>query len=224
MANMGHDARTGLSTLAVGAPGALDTAGVLYFLSVDKEGEVRKVLFVCLVVVGYIYIYRVCGFSIVCLVIHGRTDVRPPLTPTTHHQQRYTDRVVHLPDPRGRGAPEGGRPRPVLGAQHGARLGGGEHWGPRRWVRVDLGLVFGCGYGPRCVCVCVCRRRLLLSHQSIDQPTHPQTNVHHTIIDCMAGDGNPDIAVGGLGFPDGSSKVRDRRVCMRPCFILVRAY
>lgn len=41
MTHMGHDTRTGLSALAVGAPGALDTAGVLYFLSVDKEGEVR---------------------------------------------------------------------------------------------------------------------------------------------------------------------------------------
>lgn len=69
MANMGHDARTGLSTLAVGAPGALDTAGVLYFLSVDKEGEVRRVF--CLVVDVWLSMFGCCIYILyacVCVV------------------------------------------------------------------------------------------------------------------------------------------------------------
>jgi len=42
MTNMGKDAKTGLTTLAVGAPGALDTSGIIYFLDVNPEGEVEN--------------------------------------------------------------------------------------------------------------------------------------------------------------------------------------
>lgn len=40
MVNLGKDKKTGLTTLVVGAPGALDTSGVLYFMNVDEDGHV----------------------------------------------------------------------------------------------------------------------------------------------------------------------------------------
>ncbi|KAM3569185.1 hypothetical protein VYU27_008712 [Nannochloropsis oceanica] len=41
MTNMGKNAKTGLTTIAVGAPGALDTSGIVYFVEVNAEGEVE---------------------------------------------------------------------------------------------------------------------------------------------------------------------------------------
>lgn len=38
--NMGSDAKTGLTTLAVGAPGALENSGMVYFLNLRKDGSV----------------------------------------------------------------------------------------------------------------------------------------------------------------------------------------
>lgn len=42
MVNMGYNPATKLTTLAVGAPGALDTSGAIYFMDVNREGDVEN--------------------------------------------------------------------------------------------------------------------------------------------------------------------------------------
>lgn len=90
MANLGYDKHTGRTTIAVGAPGALDTAGVLYFLSVDKKGGVRKVASLCLCACAYVCLSLlgggcrsvcVCRACLLAPIKHTRTHKLLPSYP-----------------------------------------------------------------------------------------------------------------------------------------------